>query len=44
MRLTPFSKQMVLQLALITVAPIAPLLLTMVPLDELLSRLLEVLI
>src|SRR5262245_41381342 len=39
MRLTPFSKQTVLALALVTVAPIAPLLLTMLPLDELLSRL-----
>ncbi len=41
MRLVPFTLQTALQLALTTLAPVAPLALTMVPLDELLTRLLE---
>ncbi len=42
MRLVPFTMRTVLQLAAITLLPIAPLLLTMIPLDELLERLLKV--
>jgi hypothetical protein len=42
MRLVPFSKDTVLQLAVITLLPVAPLLLTMVSLEELLKRLLQV--
>ena len=42
MRLAPFTMRTVLQLAVITLLPIAPLLLTMIPLDELLERLLKV--
>ena len=42
MRLVPFTLQTALQLALTTLAPVAPLALTMVPLDELLTQLLEV--
>ena len=40
MRTIPVSKDAILQLAIATVAPIVPLLLTMMPLDELLKRLL----
>jgi hypothetical protein len=39
MRLTPFSKETVLQLAVVTVSPVAPLLLTMISFEELLKRL-----
>ena len=42
MRTVPFSKETVLQLAVITLAPLAPLLLTMIPLEELLKRLLQI--
>jgi hypothetical protein len=42
MKLTPFDMRTVLQLAVITLLPIAPLLLTMIPLEELLERLLKV--
>lgn len=41
MRLLPFSMQTVLQLAVTTLLPVAPLLLTMIPLDELLERALK---
>jgi hypothetical protein len=41
MRLVPFSKETVLQLGIITVVPVAPLLLTMISLEELLRRLLS---
>jgi hypothetical protein len=44
MRLTPFSKQTVLELAVVILIPIAPLVLTLLPLDELLKRLLQVLV
>ena len=37
MRLAPFNMQTVLQLAVITLLPLAPLLLTMIPLEELLD-------
>ena len=40
MRYVPFSKETVLQLAVVTLVPLAPLLLTMISLEELLKRLL----
>jgi hypothetical protein len=40
MRVVPFTKKTVLQLAVITLLPVAPLLLTMVSVEELLKRLL----
>lgn len=42
MKLAPLTMRNVLQLAVITLFPIAPLLLTMIPLEELLERLLKV--
>jgi hypothetical protein len=42
MRLVPVSKEAVFQLAVAAVAPIVPLLLTMMPLDELLRRLIGI--
>jgi hypothetical protein len=41
MRLVPFSKDTVFQLGVVTLAPLSPLLLTMISLDELLRRLLS---
>jgi hypothetical protein len=41
MKVAPFNMQTVLQLAVITLLPLAPLLLTMIPLEELLARLLK---
>ncbi len=41
MRLVPFSKETVLQLAIVTLAPVAPLLLTMISFEELMKRLLS---
>ena len=41
MRLAPFSKETVFQLGVITLAPLTPLLLTMISLEELLKRLLS---
>ena len=41
MRLAPFTLQAVLQLAVTTLLPVAPLLLTMISLEELLVRLLR---
>lgn len=38
MRLVPFSRTTVLQLALLTALPLAPLTLTMIPLEELIDR------
>ncbi len=38
MRLVPFSMQTILQLAVVTLAPVVPLTLTMISLDELLTR------
>jgi hypothetical protein len=43
MRIAPFTKEAILQLAAVTVAPIIPLLLTMMPLEELLKKLLGIL-
>jgi hypothetical protein len=42
MRTVPFTRDTVLQLAIITLAPVTPLLLTMVSLEELLKRLLQI--
>ena len=41
MRFVPFSKETVLQLAVVTLAPVAPLLLTMISFEELMKRLLS---
>ena len=43
MRIAPFTKEAIITLAAATVAPIAPLLLTMMPLEELLKKLLGIL-
>jgi hypothetical protein len=43
MRIAPFTKEAILQLAAVTVAPLVPLLLTMMPLEELLKKLLGIL-
>ena len=42
MRVVPFTRDAVVQLAVITLVPVAPLLLTMIPLDELLKRLVQI--
>jgi hypothetical protein len=42
MRVVPFTRDTVLQLAVITLVPVAPLLLTLVSLEELLTRLLQI--
>jgi hypothetical protein len=42
MRMVPFERNMVVQLAVVTLVPVAPLALTMVSLEELLKRLLQV--
>jgi hypothetical protein len=44
MRLVPFTKGTVLQLAVMTLLPVAPLVLTMIPLSELLDQLLKLVI
>ena len=44
MRLVPFTKEAALQLAFGTLAPLAPLLLSMMPLEELLKRLFGILL
>jgi hypothetical protein len=44
MHLTPITKEMIVQVAVATLAPIAPLALTMMPLEELLKRLLGILL
>jgi hypothetical protein len=41
MRLVPFSKDTVFQLGVVTLAPLLPLTLTMISLEELLKRLLR---
>ena len=41
MRLVPFTKETVFQLGVVTLAPLAPLLLTMISLEELLKRFLS---
>ena len=42
MKLVPFTKETLVQLAVITLLPVAPLVLTMIPLGELLNRFLKV--
>ena len=42
MRVVPFARDTVVQLAVITLLPVAPLVLTVIPLEELLKRLLQV--
>jgi hypothetical protein len=42
MRLVPFTLQTVLQLAVTTLVPVVPLMLTMIPLEELVVRLLKI--
>ena len=44
MRMIPFTKDTVVQLAVITLLPVTPLLLTMVSLEELLKKLLQILL
>jgi hypothetical protein len=44
MRPVPVTKEMVIQLAVATLAPIAPLALTMMPLEELLKKLIGILL
>jgi len=44
LQLVPFTNQTVIQLAVMTLLPVAPLLLTMVSLEELLKRLLKILL
>jgi hypothetical protein len=44
MRAVPFTRDTVIQLAVITLIPVAPLLLTMISLEELLKRLLQILL
>ena len=41
MRFVPFSKETIMQLAIVTLLPVAPLLLTMISFEELLKRLLS---
>jgi len=43
MRIVPFTKEAILQLAAVTVAPVAPLLLTMMSLEDILRKLLGIL-
>lgn len=43
MHIVPFTKEAILQLAVVTVAPVAPLLLTMMSLEEILKKLLGIL-
>jgi hypothetical protein len=43
MRVVPITRDAILQLAVITLLPVTPLLLTMIPLEELMKRLLQVL-
>ena len=43
MRLAPITKEAILQLAVATLAPVVPLALTVMPLEELLKKLLGIL-
>jgi hypothetical protein len=43
MRIAPFTKEAIFVLAAVTVAPVVPLLLTMMPLEELMKKLLGIL-
>ena len=42
MRLAPITKDVILRLAIVTLLPLAPLLLTIMPLEELLKKLLGI--
>ena len=42
MRIVPFTKEAIIQLAVVTVAPVAPLVLTMMSLEEILKKLLGI--
>ncbi len=42
MKAVPFGKDTLLQLAVVSLAPVAPLVLTMIPMGELLDRFLHV--
>jgi hypothetical protein len=44
MRMVPFTRDAALQLGVITLLPVAPLLLTMIPLEELLKRLVQIIL
>ena len=44
MRVLPFTRDAVIQLGVITLLPLAPLLLTMIPLEELLKRLVQIIL
>jgi hypothetical protein len=44
MRMVPFTRDAALQLGVITLVPVAPLLLTMIPLEELLKRLVQIIL
>jgi hypothetical protein len=44
MRVVPITKEAVIQLAIVIAAPIAPLVLTMMPLDEILKKMLGILL
>jgi hypothetical protein len=44
MRLVPFGMQAVLQIGVVAALPIAPLVLTMIPLEEVVRRLLTMLV
>jgi hypothetical protein len=44
MNLVPFTKETVLQLGILTIVPIAPLVLTLIPLEELLKKLFSILL
>jgi hypothetical protein len=43
MRIVPFNKETIVHLAVVTVAPVAPLLLTMMSLEDILKKLLGIL-
>ena len=42
MRLVPFTRDAIVQVAVLTLLPVGPLVLTMVPLEELLKRLIKI--
>ena len=41
MRLVPFSKETVIRLAIVILLPLAPLVLTMVPVSEIIDRIIK---
>lgn len=44
MRLLPFGRQLVVRLAILIALPLLPLILTMIPLEELMERLIKLLV